>query len=394
MQIEESVSPPPISQGFSLWALGFRPFYLLASVYAALSVLLWSAQFAGWLPYAWSSGSAWHAHEMLFGFVLPVIVGFLLTAAQTWTGRRTLNGLPLMGLALLWLVARLLMWTPWDWLAAIANTAFPLVAAAALAVPIFMADSRRNYFFIALLVLMGAASFGIHADHLGLLSLADRLGVQLALDLVLFILVVMTGRIIPPFTKNGVPGARPRRMPWLERAAPALVLAVLVADMAHLQGTPLAILLLSAFVAHSWRLALWNSLKTLGTPLVWVLHMGYAWIVLHLALRTLAEFDLISPSVATHALTVGAIGTLTMGMMTRTARGHTGRPLKADRFDVVCYFLIAASALVRVFGPLMIPEWLVASALVSSVFWSVAFALFAVRYWPVLTRGRVDGKPG
>ena len=394
IQIEESVSPPPASQGFALWALGFRPFYLLASIYAALSIPLWSAQFAGWLPYAWLSGSTWHAHEMLFGFVLPVIVGFLLTAGQTWTGRRTLNGLPLMGLALLWLVARVLILTPWGWLAAIANTSFPLVAAAALAVPFLQAGSRRNYFFIALLVLMGAASFGIHASRLGMLSLADWLGVQLALDVVLFILVVMTGRIIPPFTKNGVPGTQPRRLPWLDRAAPALVLAVLVADMAHLQGTPLALLLLLAFVAHSWRLALWDSLKTIGTPLVWVLHMGYAWIVLHLALRTLAGFELISTSVATHALTAGAIGMLTMGMMTRTARGHTGRPLKADRFDVTCYFLVAASALVRVFVPSMVPEWLVASALVSSVLWSAAFALFAVRYWPVLTQGRVDGKPG
>ncbi len=172
IQIEESVSPPPASQGFALWALGFRPFYLLASIYAALSIPLWSAQFAGWLPYAWLSGSTWHAHEMLFGFVLPVIVGFLLTAGQTWTGRRTLNGLPLMGLALLWLVARVLILTPWGWLAAIANTSFPLVAAAALAVPFLQAGSRRNYFFIALLVLMGAASFGIHASRLGMLSLA------------------------------------------------------------------------------------------------------------------------------------------------------------------------------------------------------------------------------
>lgn len=394
IQIEEPVSPPQVSQGFALWALGFRPFYLLASIYAALSTLLWSAQFAGWLPYAWLSGSTWHAHEMLFGFVLPVIVGFLLTAGQTWSGRRTLNGLPLMGLALLWLAARVLVLTPWGWFAAIANTAFPLLAAAALAVPFFQAGLRRNYFFIALLVLMGAVSFGIHSSRLGILSLADWLSVQLALDIVLFIMVVMTGRIIPPFTKSGVSGTQPRRHPWVERAALVSVLAILVADFAHLQGRPLAILLLFALVAHAWRLALWDSFKTLQTPLVWVLHLGYAWIVLHLALRTLAGFELISPSVATHALTAGAIGTLTMGMMTRTSRGHTGRHLKADRFDVACYFLVAAGALIRVFVPLIVPAWLVASALISAALWSTAFALFAVRYWPVLTRARVDGKPG
>jgi uncharacterized protein involved in response to NO len=383
-----------VNPEFALWTLGFRPFYLLASIYAALSIVLWAAQFAGWLPYAWLAGSTWHAHEMLFGFVLPVMVGFLLTAGQSWSGLRTLNGKPLMGLALLWFLARLLVLTPWGWLAAIVNTAFPLLAALALAVPLVQAGVRRNYFFVGLLVLMGAASFGIHASRLGMPNLVSWLGLPLALDCVLFIMVVMAGRIVPPFTKNGVPGAQPHRLPWLERAAPTLILAVLVADATHLQSTALALLLMLATLANGWRLALWDSLKTRHTPLVWVLHLGYAWIVLHLALRTLAELDFISASAATHALTAGAIGTLTLGMMTRTARGHTGRSLQADRFDVACYFLVLTSAIVRVFVPLAVPVWLIASVLVSALLWSAAFTLYAVRYWPVLTRARVDGKPG
>ncbi len=351
IRADEPASQPTTRQGFALWALGFRPFYLLASIHAALSIVVWAAQFAGWLPHARLTGPIWHAHEMLFGFVLPVIVGFLLTAGQTWSGRRTLNGVPLMGLALLWLAARILEWTPWGWLAAIANTAFPLLAAVALAVPFIQAGVRRNYFFIGLLVLMGAASFGVHASRLGMPGLVDWIGLPQALDCVLFIMVVMAGRIVPPFTKSGVPGTQPRRLPWLEVAAPVAVMAILVGDLAHMQGTPMALLLLLALLVNGWRLALWDSLKTLRTPLVWVLHLGYAWIVMHLALRTLAEFDLISSSAATHALTVGAIGTLTMGMMTRTARGHTGRPLKADRFDVSCYLLVLSSAVIRVYVP-------------------------------------------
>ncbi len=394
IRIDEPVPQPTAGQGFALWALGFRPFYLLASIHAALSIVLWAAQFAGWLPYTRLTGPTWHAHEMLFGFVLPVIVGFLLTAGQTWSGRRTLNGVPLMGLVLVWLAARILMWTPWDWLAAIANTAFPLLAAVALAVPFFQAGVRRNYFFVGLLVLMGAASFGIHASRLGMPGLVDWIGLPQALDCVLIIMVVMAGRIVPPFTKGGVPGTQPRRLPWLEIAAPATVMAILVGDLAHMQGTPMALLLLLALLVNGWRLALWDTLKTLRTPLVWVLHLGYAWIVMHLALRTLAEFDLISASVATHALTAGAIGTLTMGMMTRTARGHTGRPLKADRFDVACYLLVLSSAVIRVYVPMAVPAWLVPSAIVSAALWSGAFSLYAVRYWPVLTRARLDGKPG
>ena len=392
--MDAPASQPTVNGGFSLWALGFRPFYLLASIHAALSIVLWAAQLAGWLPPTRLTSATWHAHEMLFGFVLPVIVGFLLTAGQTWSGRRTLNGAPLMGLALLWLLARILVWTPWDWSSAIVNTAFPLMAAVALAIPFVKAGVRRNYFFIALLVLMGFASFGVHASRLGLPGLVDWIGLQQALDCVLFIMVVMAGRIVPPFTKSGVPGTQPRRLPWLDVAAPAAVMAILIADLTHVQGTILALLLLLALLANGWRLALWDSLKTLGTPLVWVLHLGYAWIVMHLALRTLAEFDLISASVATHALTVGAIGTLTIGMMTRTARGHTGRLLKADRFDVTCYLLVLASATIRVFVPVAVPAWLIASALVSAALWSSAFALYAVRYWPLLTRARADGKPG
>ena len=392
--INEPASQSAAGQGFALWALGFRPFYLLASMHAALSIVLWAAQLAGWLPHARLTSPTWHAHEMLFGFVLPVIVGFLLTAGQTWSGRRTLNGVPLMSLALLWLVARILVWTPWGWLAAIANTAFPLFAAVALAVPLVKAGVRRNYFFIGLLVLMGAASFGIHASRLGMPVLADWIGLPQALDCVLLIMVVMAGRIVPPFTKNGVPGAQPRRLPWLDTAAPAAVLVILVADLTQVQGIPMALLLLLALLANGWRLALWDSLRTRRTPLVWILHLGYAWIVMHLALRTLAEFDLISASLATHALTVGAIGTLTMGMMTRTARGHTGRPLKADRFDVACYLLVLTSAVVRVFVPMAVPAWLMPSAIVSAALWSSAFTLYTVRYWPVLTRSRVDGKPG
>jgi uncharacterized protein involved in response to NO len=394
LKLEEPAQGSGNEHGFALWALGFRPFYLLASVHAAVSILLWGMQFAGWFPYAYLQGPIWHAHEMLFGFVLPVMVGFLLTAGQAWTGRKTLNGYPLMLLVLLWLVARVLVLTPWGWAAAIANVAFPWAAAVALAVPFVKAGARRNYFFPVLLGLLGVASLGVHASSLGLVLLPRWVGVQLALDIVLFIMVVMAGRVIPPFTSNGVPGSNPQRLPWLEKLAPGLILVVLVADALQLEGVSMTAVLIAATLAHGWRLSLWQSIKTICTPLVGVLHLAYGWIVLHLALRVLQEIGGLGLHVATHALTAGAMGTLIIGMMTRTARGHTGRPLRADHFDVACYLLVTAGAVVRVFVPLVMPVWFLQTVIVSAILWSMAFALYAIRYWPVLTRARLDGKPG
>lgn len=380
--------------GFALWEMGFRPFYLLASAYAAVSIALWAAQFAGWLPFAYLQGPSWHAHEMLFGFVLAVIVGFLLTAGRTWTGRPTLEGRPLMSLALLWLAARVLVLTPWGGSAALVNAAFPLLAAIALAVPFVRAATRRNYVFPALLVLLAAASLALHGARLGILSVPERFGAQFALDVVLFILVVMAGRVIPPFTANGVSGTKPRRLPGLERLSLGLVLLVAIGDAVPVTGTTMAWLLGTATLAHACRLALWQPLATRGVPLVWVLQLAYAWIVLHLGLRTLTEIAWIDGSTAVHALSVGAVGTMTLGMMTRTAKGHTGRALSADRADVTCYALVQGAAIVRVFGPLVAPMLLMPSVLGSALLWSAAFALYAVRYWPALTRARVDGRPG
>jgi len=159
----------PPSGGFALWQLGFRPFYLLAGGFAALSVPLWALQFAGWLPRPYLHGPLWHAHEMLFGFVLAVIVGFLFTAGRNWSGQPTPTGAALAALALLWLAARVLVLTPWGWAAAAANVAFPLAAALGLARPLHAAGNRRNYFFVGLLALLGVAALALHLGALGLL---------------------------------------------------------------------------------------------------------------------------------------------------------------------------------------------------------------------------------
>ena len=390
--IEEPPRPAP--RRWALFDLGFRPFYLLASVFAALSILLWALQFTGHLSAPYLPGPLWHAHEMLFGFTLAVVVGFLFTAGRNWTGLPTPTDGKLAALAALWLAARVLVLTPWGWASALVNAAFPLAAALALAVPFARAGNRRNYFFVALLVLLAAASLVVHLNQLGVLALPAWAGIQLALDAVLFILCVMGGRVIPMFTNNGVPGAGAERRDSVEKVALGSILALLAADALQLPAWVIALVAAVAACAHLARWLLWHPWATLRTPLVWVLHLAYAWIPVHLALRALAVAGWVIPSAATHALTVGAVGGLVIGMMTRTARGHTARPLRADAWDTTAYVLVAAAAFVRVLVPVAAPAFFVPAILCSGVLWSAGFAAYAVHYFPVLTRPRLDGKPG
>lgn len=393
LQIEEPPRPAA-PRGFALWQLGFRPFYLLASVFAALSILLWGLQFSGRLSASYLSAPLWHGHEMLFGFTLAVVVGFLFTAGRNWTGLPTPTGTPLAALAALWVLGRVLVLTPWGWASALVNAAFPLAAAVALGIPFVRAGNRRNYFFLAMLVLLALATLVVHLNQLGVLALPAWAGLQLALDVVLFILCVMGGRVIPMFTNNGVPGAGAERRQWLEKLSLGAILALLAADVLPLPAWVPAAIAAVAALAHLGRWLLWHPWNTLRTPLVWVLHLAYAWIPAHLALRALAVAGVVAPSAATHALTVGAIGGLIIGMMTRTARGHTARPLRADGWDTVAYVLVGAAAFVRVLLPVAAPALTLAAIVGSAFLWSAGFAVYAVRYFGVLTRPRLDGKPG
>lgn len=380
--------------GFALWNLGFRPFYLLASVFSTLSVPLWVAQFSGWLPSAYLQGPLWHGHEMLFGFTLAVVAGFLLTAVRAWTGQPTAVGAPLMALAALWVTGRILVLTSWSIASAIVNAAFPLALAIAIAIPLLRARNVRNYFFVGLLALMSVLVAALHLALLDIAILPPRLDLVLGLDVMLFIMAVMGGRVIPMFTNNGVPGTRAARHPLVEKLALVAVLLLFLADAFRLQPVLVAAIALLAAVAHGARLILWRPWRTLSTPLVWILHAAYAWIVVHLALRGLSAMAWAGSSFAVHALTVGAIGGLTLGMMTRTARGHTARPLIADRYELTCFLLMQMAAVARVFGGMVSSSLYLPSVQASGILWAAAFGLYAVRYWPVLSRPRLDGKAG
>lgn len=354
--------------------------YLLAGAYAALSVPLWALQYLGWLP---GADPLWHAHEMLFGYAFAVIAGFLLTAVRAWTGLGTPVGAPLAAVASLWLIARVLALYSLP-AAAFADAAFAIAVAWGIGRPLLL-SRNRNWFFVVIVLALGAASMAFVAY--------PRLALALGLDVVLLVMTVVAGRVVPAFTNNALPGAGARRIAWLETAVLVSVIVLLFLNALGL-AIPAAIAALAGAALHGARLALWAPWQTRGRPILWILHLSYAWIVAHLALRGLAGLDLAPAALATHALSVGAIGGMTLGMMTRTARGHTGRPLASGPAELAAYVLLQAAAAVRVLLPLLIPSAYAASVALSAALWSAAFAVFVFAYYPILSRPRIDGKRG
>lgn len=378
--------------GFGLWNLGFRPFYLLGSVFAATSVALWTLQYAGLLPFTYVRASTLHGSEMLFGYATAIIAGFLLTAVRNWTGQPTPSGAWLAALVGLWLAGRMLV--AWPLAAALGTSAFLVALAAAIALPLWRTRNRRNLVFVGLLLVLACAAQVPSLSETGLVAWPAQVGLEVGLDIVMLIMAVIGGRVIPMFTANAVPGIHPRRNAWIERLSLAGIAVLLVADALRAPALVIGPFAGALALVHGARLWLWNPLSTRRVPLVWILHAAYGWIVVHLALRALSAFDVVPSVLALHALTIGAIGGMTIGMMTRTARGHTGRPLRADRLDVACYVLVMAAALVRVPGALLFPGAYVATVLAAAACWTLAFALYAIAYAPSLLRARVDGKPG
>ncbi len=383
---------PP--EGFALFALGFRPFYLLAALFSAVSVLVWLAVLRGQAWHGFLSPLAWHQHEMTFGFALGVVAGFLLTAGRLWTGLRTPEGFALVALAVLWLAARVLMFTGPALAAGLVDGSFPFVLAAIMARLIVASRNWRNAFVVALLVALGVANLGFHLEHAQLLDWPADLPVRAALFLVLFLVVVMSGRVIPGFTANAFPQAGVRRQPRLDAAALGLTFAAFVGAVFALPAWWVAPAALLAAVLHVLRQWHWQPFATRDQPILWVLHLSHAWIPLGCALLAFNALGWVAQPVALHALGVGALGGTVIGMITRTALGHTGRALVVGRLEASAYLMVHAAAFARVAAGL-VPELgytvLVAAA---AWLWAGAFTIYFIVYLPRLVRPRLDGRPG
>jgi len=379
--------------------LGFRPLFLLAGVFAIVIIPLWLAIFAGlWPTPPYLGAVGWHAHEMLLGYTMAVIAGFLLTAVRNWTGLPTPTG-PLLAVSVvLWLAARFALASTAvvpAWLAAAIDVSFLPLIAGVLLPPLWRSRNRHNLLFPFILLALAGANLVMHLQALGVLASGSGHALQFILNVVTLIMIVMGGRVIPAFTANALPEVQVRRLAWADVAAIGLVILVLVIDLfPSLQAIagPVALLAAAANIIRMWH---WQSLATRRVPMLWILHLGYAWIVVALALKGLAgAVPVVTPSAAIHALTVGAIGSLTLGMMSRVALGHTGRAIVASTAMTVAFILINASAIIRVVIPIAVPGFYVPGLIVAGLLWTAAFALFVIDFTPILTQPRIDGEPG
>ena len=385
----------PAPHGWPVLRLGFRPFYLGAALLGMVAVPLWVALLLGAVSLPLTVAPVlWHAHEMLFGFAVAVIVGFLLTAGKAWNGLGTPRGAPLAALVLLWLAARLAaVLAPYAVYAALDLILLPLVAAMLIEL-LLRARSRRNLPLGFILVLLALANLAFHLAVLGVLDIPTVRALHAGLALVVMIECVIAGRVIPAFTMSALPGLKLKVQRRLEAATLASTAVALALWVVAPQGLVTAVAFTGAAALHGLRLWQWRPLRSRVCPILWVLHLTYAWLPIGFVLLALAQVGAVGVSAGVHALAVGVTGGLIIGMITRTARDHTGRSLRASRLEVAAYGLVTGAVVLRVAMPLVLPQHHALLLIVAAMAWSAAFGLYLMVFTPWLLTTRLDGKDG
>ncbi|MCW8916891.1 MAG: NnrS family protein [Magnetovibrio sp.] len=405
IQIEDPFAKPPVpNSSFVLFNYGFRPFFLFAGLFGALSVPLWVGLFAGHMDMNLiASPALWHGHEMIFGYATAAIAGFFLTVVPNWTSAKVSKGPVLIGLSILWIVGRVAFWSqgvlPYGLVIA-ADMLFLLGLLALVIRPLINPQYRRQFVFVPIL---GFIILANAMTHLGVIDF-DALGIDwgargltLGLDSMLVLITIMGGRVTPSFTSSylghNTPGVKVQQRPGLDRAVFWITWAVLAVNLVLPLSVYAGVISLIAAVLHGVRLAGWQGWRVLDNPILWILHLAYLWLVVGLVLMGLADFGVIAMSDAVHALTIGMIGTYTLGLMSRASLGHTGRAVHAAPLTVVAYVLITLAALSRL-AIIFAPDLSVELVMVSGVAWTLAMVAYCVVYVPILVRPRIDGRPG
>jgi uncharacterized protein involved in response to NO len=383
---------------YPLFALGFRPFFMLAGLSGLALMLIWNLMLHGAVSSGhYFSGNYWHAHEMLLGYSVAVIAGFLLTAVKNWTGSPTWTGDQLAGMCLLWIYGRI---TPFyavllpDGLIAITDMAFLPLLAYCITKPILASKQYHNLIFTGLLLLFTVGNGLIHSEMLGMQANVAGLGLQLIVDSIVVLILVMAGRVFPFFTERGLPGTLTIRTPQLDVGSIVTAVVFFGLQLFGVTGWLLAVAALLAVMVNGARVAGWYTPKIWYVPLLWVLYVGYGWLILGFGLAALSAYSIITPSLALHAFTLGGIGTLTFGMMVRVSLGHTGRKLQASNTIAFAFLLLNAAAFFRVILPSVLPQWQGFFSTIAVFTWLGAFAFFMVEYGPILCANRIDGNDG
>ncbi|TAH48982.1 MAG: NnrS family protein [Betaproteobacteria bacterium] len=377
---------------FSLFALGFRPFYLLAAMFSMVAIPLWALVYSGVL-HTQIPGIWWHAHEMIFGFAAAVIVGFLFTAGKTWTGLDTPTGKPLAVLAAVWIAGRLAMAFGGNLIAALADVVFLPVCATIFFAVLLRSKSQRNYFIGGLLCVLSVANLAFHLAQLGVVAVDPLKTLHFALGLIVLLETIIAGRVVPMFTANALRGVKQWRNKGFDYTAIGFTAAALVLWAGEAGPWAAAVAVIAALLQFV-RAGGWNPWATRVNALLWILHVSHLWIPVGLLLLAATQWGLLPRSAGVHALAIGATGGLIIGMITRTALGHTGRMLVAGPVETAAYVLVQIAAVARVLTVAAIPAAATGGVHLAATLWAIAFALYAWRYFPFLTRARVDGKPG
>ncbi len=382
----------------ALFNLGFRPFFLFGSTYAAISIFVWVQVYSGQSDQTFSfvSPLTWHAHEMIFGYAMAIIAGFLLTAAKNWTGVPTINGWPLFLLLLCWLLARILSFFDLFIWQAVFDNLYLLGLVIALVLPIIKSKHWKSLGIVIKIFLILGSNIVFYLGTTGQIEDGERIGLYSGLYLVISLVLMLSRRVMPMFIQNGVgyPVELTNRA-WLDRACLILFLIFWIAEVSIPNGKIATLLAAILFILHSIRISGWYTHGIFKQPLLWSIYFAYGFLILGFLIKALAGITDISPNLAVHAFTYGGIGMMTMAMMSRVARGHTGRniyePSKALFWMFVTLF---SGAIIRVILPLIDNSHYMLWIKWSHVHWLIAFGIFVFLYIPILISPRVDSKPG
>lgn len=382
-------------QKFPFLNLGFRPFFFFASLSGFILIALWIMQYSGWITLGNYYGSVnWHSHEMLFGYTQAVVAGFLLTAVRNWTNAPTIIKTPLGLLALIWLLARFLPFVAVPgWLIAVVDLSFSIFLAIAVAMPVIKVKQWKNIIMSVIALLFFVSNLLVHLFHL---KVADTLyaGNMLGIYTIIGLLIIMTGRVVPFFTKIVIKRLEPKESLPLEKFLYVQLVFLALADSLGFAPIVVASLAMLGALAHIYRVKTWFAKELLGVPILWVLHAGYTWMIIGFIFKALAAFELVGHNLAIHAWTVGGIGLLTYGMMARVSLGHTGREMKPAKMVEFGFLVIIFAAVIRVFFPLFSMESYQLWVHISGFLWCVAFVLYIISYSKMYFQPRVDGQMG
>ncbi len=375
-------------------ALGFRPFYLLASCWAMFTIFEWllELQGIGMRGFNWLPGMQWHAHEMIFGFATTVITGFALTAVRAWTGLDTPKRLSLFALVILWATARFGAFTGSIFI--IVDICFLPIIAIVIGRLILRAKMYRNLFLPLILIILSCLNACFYLSTLGYLKLDVNYIIFASLYLIIMIEIMIGNRIIPSFTANAIPGLKQNRNQSLTKAT---IIGSALTFFLQIVSSYGPINAIACFIVAGLHLVLlwgWRPLATTGKPIVWILHISYAWIPVGFLLLGISQLGLITIYPALHVFGIGATGGLIIAMITRTALGHTGRPLLAGPTEITAYFGMQAVLLIWLLANSRHGIWFYPLMVITGLIWISIFTLYIIKYFPLLTQPRPDGKAG